>query len=530
MYCAIPRSSVGTNRPAAFRHTFIHQSLAPASSFQSPNMTRLTLLLVSILLTVASAQAAQKNVLLFVADDLGRTVGCYDDANARTPNIDKLAAQGTRFTHAFCTTASCSPSRSVILTGLYSHANGQYGLAHADHNFKSKPAIKGLPVLLRAAGYKSACIGKYHVAPDEVYGFDELPQVKGGPRNPVGLAEAAKKFIAASGASPFFLYVCTSDPHRAPKGFGNDGKQAEEAAKSDKPVKFDADKIVVPPFLPDSPAVRQELAEYYEAVARADAALGRVLEVLRETGHDKDTLVMFLSDNGIPFCGAKTTQYDSGTRLPLIVRLPDQKQPGTVCNAMVNWADLAPTVLDYVGQTHSKDSPNIAAPSKAQVSGKASAPGRTPAMQGRSFLKILDEREPSGWDVTFGSHNFHEVTMYYPMRTVRTRKYKYILNIAHQLPYPIAADLYNSETWQATLKSAGNSAEKSSNPMYGKRTLAAYLQRPRHELYDLEADPDEVLNLADRPEHAARLAELQQQVRKFQDRTDDPWLIKYSHE
>jgi N-sulfoglucosamine sulfohydrolase len=454
---------------------------------------RLALLWLIIAHAGAIASAAAKNILVFVTDDMGLTAGCYGDTNARTPHIDRLAAQGTRFTHAFCTTASCSPSRSVILAGRHNHATGQYGLAHANHNFKSKADVISLPVMLNKAGYRTASIGKYHVEPREVYAFNEYPNPRGGPRSPTGMADAARRFIQQNDDRPFFVYVCTTDPHRAGRGFGNEREYAGANA-----VKFDPSKIEVPPFLPDRPEVRRDLADYYESVARADQCFGAVLAALSETGHDRDTLVVFLSDNGIPFPGAKCTQYDSGIRLPLVVRLPNQSKPGTVCNAMITWADLTPTLLKWAGVELPKQ------------------------LHGRSFLSIIEETNPPGWDEIYGSHSFHEVTMYYPMRTLRTRKYKYILNLAHQLPFPTAEDLFNSPTWQATLRSE--------DPQYGKRTLKAYLHRPRHELYDLDADPNEVVNLADRPEHAAILAEMQKKLRAFQEQTGDPWAIKYRHE
>ncbi len=143
-------------------------------------------------------------------------------------------------------------------------------------------------------------------------------------------------------------------------------------------------------------------------------------------------------------------------------------------------------------------------------------------MQGRSVISILDASEPQGWDEIYQSHSFHEVTMYYPMRAIRTRKFHYISNIAHELSYPFASDLFDSPTWQGVLQRR--------DTQYGSRTVDAYVHRPRHELYDLESDPQEVVNLAGRPEYAKTLAELQTKVRAWQKQTGDPWLIKYDHE
>ena len=141
---------------------------------------------------------------------------------------------------------------------------------------------------------------------------------------------------------------------------------------------------------------------------------------------------------------------------------------------------------------------------------------------GRSFLPVLELENPEGWDEVHASHTFHEVTMYYPMRVIRGRRYKYILNLAHGLPYPFASDLYSAPTWQAVLRRGER--------YYGKRTVVAYLHRPRHELYDLEADPHEVVNLAGDPEHAGILSGLQEKLKSWQRATGDPWISKYEYE
>jgi N-sulfoglucosamine sulfohydrolase len=460
-------------------------------------MTRLTAL-VGIFATMLAGgeclSAATKNVVLVVADDLGRQLGCYGDRAARTPNIDALAADGTRFEWAFCTTSSCSPSRSVILTGLHNHANGQYGLQHATHNFGTRPFVKSLPVLLEQAGFRTCSIGKVHVQPEDLYHFDRLANEKiAGGRNPVRMAENAEKFIRESDR-PFFIYFCPTDPHRAQHGFANDAEY-----DGVKPVKFSPHEIPVPHYLPDRPEVREELAEYYQSIARVDQGVGRLVAALKATNHFDDTLILFLSDNGPPFPGAKTNLYDAGTRLPLIIRAPGQKKCGVISQALVDWTDLTPTILDYAG---------------------AKPPSY--ALHGRSLLSILEDAQPAGWDEIHQSHSFHEVTMYYPMRAVRTRKYRYILNLADPLPFPFASDLYDSPTWQAVLKR--NDAQN------GSRNVDAYIHRPRQELYDLDADPQEVVNLATRPESAGVLRQMQEDLRDWQKKTNDPWLIKYEHE
>ncbi|MBI5760140.1 MAG: sulfatase [Planctomycetales bacterium] len=431
-----------------------------------------------------------RNVVIFVTDDQGVEAGCYGNKVIKTPHMDALAADGTRFDFAFCTTSSCSPSRSVILSGLHNHMNGQYGLAHADHNFHSRTFVQGLPNLLNSAGYRSICIAKYHVQPEANYQFERIDAKVNG-HSAVELAERAEKFIREADDRPFFVYVGSTDPHR---DFGN--KREYPGVKE---VKYDPATITVPHFLPDTPEAKAELAELYQSVSRADQGLGRLIQVLKETGHYDDTLILFLTDNGIPFPGAKTNLYEPGMRLPLVVRSPDQKQRGVVSQAMVSWVDLVPTVLDFAG-----------------------AKGPSYDLHGRSFLKVLDQPKVTGWDEVFGSHSFHEVTMYYPMRVIRTRKHKLILNIAHPLSFPFASDLFGSTTWQGVLKR--------DDAMYGSRSTTAYLHRPKFELYDLEADPRELVNLADKPAHAKTLAELQGRLRTWQEKTKDPWNVKYTHE
>jgi len=445
------------------------------------------------------------NVVLIVSDDHGReTLGCYGNPVIKTPNLDALAAEGVRFTNAFCTSASCSASRSVILSGMYNHANGQYGHQHSYHHFISFENIKTLPVLLTEAGYRTGRIGKYHVAPESVYKFDAA--LPGNSRSPVQMAQNCRDFVRARDGKPFFLYFCMSDPHRGggvadelpgkPDRFGN---KASGGYPGVKEVKYDPKDVIVPPFLPDTPECRAELAQYCQAVSRVDQGVGKLLDVLKESGKYDNTIVIYISDNGVAFPGAKTTLYEPGMNLPCIVRGPGQKKKGIACDALINFADLAPTILDFAGAASDKNS-----------------------FQGRSFKSVLDQEHPEGWDATYASHTFHEITMYYPMRVVRQRRYKLIWNIAHGLDYPFASDLWAASTWQATI----NSGSK----YYGKRTVEAYLHRPKFELYDLQNDPHEVKNLADDPKHEKVLTELKAELKAFQKRTKDPWLLKWEYE
>jgi len=483
--------------------------------------------------------AAPRNVVLFIADDLGQELGCYGNTDVRSPAIDQLAREGTRFRYAFCTTASCSASRSVIMTGLQNHATGHYGHAHAEHHFTTYRSIRSLPVILTQNGYRTGRIGKYHLAPEEVYKFETA--LPGDAWNPVGMANDAREFIADK-SKPFFLYFCTLTPHRSggsldhplkPNPFGTHIKYPEI-----KDVIYDEKKIKVPSHLPDLPETRAELAPYYQAISRTDAGLARLVEILKETGQYEDTLIIFGADNGMPWPGAKTTMYEPGIRLPLIVRSPDQKQRGVVSEAMVSWVDLTPTILDFAGVKEVMAPPYRAGdpeptprpPVAAKGAATKAAAKTQPAggglvryeFHGRSFLPTLEGGKVPGWDVIFASHQFHEITMYYPTRVMRTDRYKLILNLAHQLPYPFASDLYGSATWQATLRTK--------QTHYGQRRVNDYVFRPRYELYDLKNDPGELVNLAESPEHKAVFENLAGALKEFQKRTRDPWIVKYTYE
>ncbi len=452
---------------------------------------RLLVLSVALAMLATPARAADRNVVFFVADDHGtEALGAYGNRVVKTPSLDQLASEGVRFTHAFATTASCSASRSVLLTGVHNHRNGQYGHEHEYHHFSAFPNVRSLPVLLAGAGYRTARGGKFHVAPESVFRFQQTITLP-----------ALEVFIKADASKPFFVYYATNEPHRP---FNHDAED-----------RVDPRSVIVPPWLPDIPEVRDELAVYYASVRKVDKAFATLVDTLKRTGTYEDTLIVYLSDNGAPFPGSKTNVYEPGIRLPLIVRKPGQARRGSVNGAMISWVDITPTILDFAGI---RIPPGPASPPVG--------PGRfsneSPAIQGRSFLDILEQEQPAGWDEVFASHTFHEITMYYPMRVVRNRTHKLIWNIAHPLSYPFASDLYDSKSWQGALVRRLNT--------FGPRTVQAYTQRPAFELYDLERDPLESTNLAADPKHAQVLADLKARIKAFQERTGDPWVIKWRYE
>ena len=458
-----------------------------------------------VLFAISSAYAAERpNIVLIVADDHGLdAIGAYGNDVVQTPNLDRLPAEGVRFTNAHATVSSCSPSRSVLLTGKQNHENGMYGLQHWEHHFSSFDDIKSLPVMLADSGYRTGRVGKVHLAPDAVYKFDS-PLSDGAAndmasvaRSPVEMVELSEDFIAADGT--FFLYFATDDPHRAfpfdtypaPNSFGN----RNEGYPGITHVEYRPEDVKVPAFLPDISAVREELAQYYSSVSRLDQGVGALRAVLEKHGKLENTIIIYLSDNGVAFPGAKTTLYEPGINLPLIIRDPKSRRAGgDVSDALVSWMDITPTILDYAN---------------------ASAEGET--LRGVSLKKHIQKSGKMNRAAIFGSHSFHEIHMYYPVRMIHTGRYKLIHNLEPTLDFPMALDLEQSSTWRAFLDSGDDH--------YANRSKKEFFDRPEFELYDLVEDPDELNNLADDLGHREILNRMKNDLHKFMVDTNDPWLL-----
>lgn len=444
------------------------------------------------------------NIVLIVSDDHGKeALGCYGNPVIQTPHLDALAQNGVRFTNAFCTTASCAASRSAILIGRHNHATGTYGHTHGHHHFSCFDNMQTLPAMLSRRGYRTGRVGKKHYAPDRIFPFDwGYPEGHFG-RDDVKMAEACREFVR--GSEPFFLYFCSHNPHRGgvlqhhplrPDGFGN----PQGSFVGDHETPYSEDNVLVPPFLSDTPEVRAELAQYYQSVSRLDRGVGHLISVLEDEDRLSDTFIVYISDNGAAFPEAKTTLYEPGMALPCIVCSPLHKNRGTTCDGLITWTDIAPTILDTAGV-------NIAEGS----------------FHGRSFSGILDEISPSAWrEEVFASHTFHEITNYYPMRVVRTKRYKFIWNIAWKLDYSFASDLWESASWQAAVRRGATN--------FGARSVEAYIHRPRFELYDLRVDPNEVNNLAERNECDELVRTFIDRLKVFQKETNDPWFHKWTYE
>ncbi len=416
----------------------------------------------------ACAAPIRPNFVIIIGDDLGRgDAGAYGNGHILTPNIDRLAKAGMRFDRAFLTCSSCSPSRCSILTGRYPHATGAAELHHP-----LPPDQITFVDELRAGGYYTASIGKWHLGSDAPRRFDRVlrDNVGSGSEHWIeALRERPKN-------KPFFFWLASNDPHRP--------FESVEGYPS-----YDLSRMVVPPFLPDVAETRGELALYYRRISRLDDYVGRVLAELETQKVADRTVVLFLSDNGAPFPRAKVTVYDSGIATPFLVRYPRMVRPGSVSLGLVSAVDIAPTILELAGRT---------------------APA---TIQGKSFARLLTHPEASVRDWIAAEHNWHD----FPARerAIRTTRYKYILNSYPDLPATPPLDEVRSETFQAMRRLRDQGRLPAAQ-------MGCFVKpRPAEELYDVEADPFELQNLAADQAHARTLQEMRAILARWQRETDD---------
>jgi N-sulfoglucosamine sulfohydrolase len=452
-----------------------------------------SLFVVFVLLGTHAWAATNRNVLLLISDNQNKDdCGCYGNNVVQTPNIDQLARDGIRFLDAFATTASCGPSRAVIYSGLQTHTNGQYGHGHGIHTYALSSKVKTIYALLGAAGYQTALLGKQHTTHPSSYPFTFNRKVSG--RDVTRIASIAKEFITQAGDEPFFLTIGYQDPH--PTSIPRPGWGVVRKDDAVPIVQYDPADVIVPRYLPDRPEVREGIAGYYQEISRLDHGIGQVLEVLHESGRADETLVIFTSDHGSSEPGAMGNHYEPGIQIPMVVRHPDGIGKGTTNKALVTLADLTPTILDWT---------------------QTKGPGYP--LHGRSFLPVLNDPEPKGWDEVLLSHVCHEVTMYYPMRTIRNRRYKLIWNVDWRSEYPLPIDTLRRATWTETVRRG--------DPTIGPRSVKKFLYRDQIELYDLQRDPDEIFNLADDPKHESVRRDLSQRLTSWLQDTDDQWLVRH---
>ncbi|XP_071567780.1 N-sulphoglucosamine sulphohydrolase [Temnothorax nylanderi] len=462
---------------------------------------------------------AQQNVLLLLADDAGFEMRSYLNKICQTPNLDKLAKESLLFNNAYTSVSSCSPSRSAILTGLPSHQNGMYGLHHGVHHFNSFDNIQSLPKILKRNNIRTGIIGKKHVGPSTVYPFDfahteENNSILQVGRNITYIKLLVREFLSQNKTQPFFLYVAFHDPHRCGHTHPEYGNFCEKFGNGDvgmgtipdwNPVYYQWDQVKVPYYVQNTEAARRDIAAQYTTISRLDKGVGLILEELENAGFKNNTLVIYTSDNGIPFPNGRTNLYDPGLAEPMMMSSPIHgHRKNKVTYSLTSLLDIVPTILDWFNATYMDEDFN-------EVS--------SPQLTGKSLLPLLLEEPTENNTAIFASQTHHEVTMYYPMRAIRTKRHKLIHNINYRMPFPIDQDFYVSPTFQDLLNRTRNHQFL---PWY--KTLKKYYQRPEWELYDLKYDPEELNNIVSKPSAKSIFVELEKRLSDWLETTKDPWL------
>ncbi|XP_051173633.1 N-sulphoglucosamine sulphohydrolase [Leptopilina boulardi] len=463
----------------------------------------------------------QRNVVLLLADDGGFEMRSYLNKICQTPNLDKLAKESLIFNNAYTSVSSCSPSRASLLTGLPSHQNGMYGLHQGVHHFNSFENVPSLSKILRRKNIRTGIIGKKHVGPNKVYPFDfsyteENESTLQIGRNITRIKLLVREFLSQNKSQPFFLYVAFHDPHRCghknPKygnfceKFGN-GDEGMGTIPDWSPVYYQWEEIKVPYFVQDTEAAKKDIAAQYTTISRLDQGVGLVLKELEDAGFKDNTLVIYSSDNGIPFPNGRTNLYDSGIAEPMMISSPYHKERrNDATKSMTSLLDVVPTILDWF---------KVSYPNRTRNSNQNQF-----SLTGKSLLPLLT-KEPQEKNTTaiFASQTHHEITMYYPMRAIRTKRYKLIHNINYKMPFPIDQDFYLSPTFQDLLNRT-----QSNQPLWWNKSLKNYYYRDEWELYDLKHDPEEIKNIASKSSTKAIFIDLKKRLLDWQKETKDPWL------
>jgi arylsulfatase A-like enzyme len=412
-----------------------------------------------------AAHPRRDNVLLVHWHDLGRYLGVYGHPDVTSPRLDQLAAEGILFTRAHATAPLCSPSRGSLFTGRYPQSNGLVGLAH--HGWEYRPGVRTLPQILSEYGWYSTLFGMQHeTSHPSRLGFDEFDVSNSYCEYVV---ERAQQWLRDyDNDQPFLLTAGFFETHRP--------------YPRDRYEPADTDTVDAPDYLPNTVEVRQDLAEFYGSITTADAAVGRILDTLAATGLDESTWVVFLTDHGAAFPRAKSTLYEAGTGIAMIVRPPTRmKVTHRVYDDLFSGVDLLPTLLELLG---------VATPSDIEGVSHARA------LLARDYgLPVRDH--------VYTAKTYHD--SFDPIRAIRTKDFSYIENYARRPLLDLPWDIEESPSGQAV-------APLVTSP------------RPERELYDLRSDPTETTNLLteDATDDADKVAaDLAVRLHDWRQRTND---------
>lgn len=385
-----------------------------------------------------------ENVLIVHWHDLGRQLGAYGHPDVSSPRLDRLAAEGILFTRAHATAPLCSPSRGSLFTGRYPQTNGLVGLAH--HGWEYRSDVRTLPQILAESGWYSALFGMQHeTSYPKRLGFDEFDVSNSYCEYVVDRAsEWLRDSTENLAGQPFLLTAGFFETHRP--------------YERDRYEPADSGAVDVPAYLPDTAEVRGDLADFYGAIAAADAAVGRLLDTLADTGLDASTWVVFFTDHGPAFPRAKSTLYEAGTGIGMIIRPPTNRAAAPrVYDELFSGVDLVPTLLGLLGLRVPTDVEGVSHAGVLLAPEEPAEPDTVPVR-----------------DHVYSMKTFHD--SFDPIRAIRTKEYSYIENYAPRPLLDLPWDIKESPSGLAVAP-------------------AVQGPRPERELYDLRADPTETNNL-----------------------------------
>ena len=400
-------------------------------------------------ISFGAGKKIKPNFVFIIADDCTfRDIGCYG-GQAHTPNIDKLATEGMRFTQCFQSAPMCSPTRHNIYTGLYPVKSGAY----PNHTF-AKAGTKSVVHYLKPLGYRVALSGKKHINPQDVFPFE----YSGKSNNPD--FEALDKFVSEckDSGTPFCLFACSNEPH-SPWNKGDASR-------------YDPAKLKLPPYFVDTEETRENMSRYLAEITYYDWQVGQTLALLDKYALSDNTLVIVVSEQGSSFPFGKWTCYDTGLQSAFIARWPGKIEPGTVSDAMIEYLDVLPTYIEAAG-------------------GKLEA-----VLDGKSLLPVLTGEKQEHKKYVFGemtTRGINNGSEYFGIRSIRSRKFKYVWNFTPEIKFQNACT--NSsifKSWRQKAETDPDAAEK----------VRRYEHRQGEELYDITRDPYEWNNLAENPQYA----------------------------
>ena len=422
---------------------------------------------IAVVAVISFAQAKQPNFILFITDDISwDDLGCYGSKVAQTPHLDQMAKEGMRFNNAYLSISSCSPSRCSIISGRYPHNTGAAEL------HTTLPADQPVfPEALQAAGYYTALSGKHHMGKAVNRGFDKVSGGKG----PSKSADWVSMLQERPKDKPFFFWFASSDAHRSWK-------------LNDKAPLYKPEDIEVPPYLYDGPVTRKDLAEYLHEVSRTDYYVGQLRKELMEQGIEKDTYIIYMTDNGRPFPRCKTRLYDSGIRTPFLIARPGTIKPA-VTDSLISSIDISATILELAGARKDK------------------------RIQGVSFASVLEDPQSKTRDFVFAEHNWHVYQAH--ERMVRFGNFLYIRN---NFPNQPNLSYESDDRTPAGAELWGAHAAGKTNP---KQYQIFANPCPAEELFQVKEDPHQLTNLADDSKHAKTLQRARALLTKWANQTGD---------